>query len=444
LNSIYALEDDGIYFNWPSVDTGTNIKRTITSLTYQKFLTGDINIKLKGGKTDIDGVFHAGWFTEDYWNRDVFSSTANFFEADVFYDITNALSLTFGYAYRNTEKYFQLWDYPATQNPLFLNATRQFDSGDDKTVQALYSQVEFDPNQQIRIVFGARWEKESAYKLEHRYAPHTDNETINTSSHHDDNWESTPRVALIYFIDTHHTLKFLYGEALNRPGLFQRVDSLTELDNEKNKTTEIVYIGSLSEKFSISASFFHNELENLSTRVTFLIDATTRGSRVENIGSFNTDGVEFGVSWLLIETLRIDVNLTQQNSKDQRPGFEQLQPAYSPKTLANFNLLYTLNPQINLSLFGRYVDEMETLWIEDVNTLDSGARLGKKAGGYAHWNLAASWQSPLYEGDVRVTFSVTNLFDKAFKYPSTPLNAWADAGVAGEGRRFDLSLNYSF
>ncbi len=444
LNSIYALEDDGVYFNFPSVDTGTNIKRAIISLTYHKPLTDDINITFKGGRTDLDGVFNAGWFTEDYWNRDVFASTANFFEADVFYDITHDLSLTFGYAYRNTEKYFQLWDYPEAMNPLFFDATRQFDSGDDKTVQALYSQIEYDPNQHIKIVLGTRWEQESTYKLIHRYAPHTDNETINTRSHNDDSWEFTPRVALIYFIDSDHTLKLLYGEALNRPGLFQRVDSLTELDNEKIKTTEIVYIGSLSEAFSISASFFHNELENLSTRVTFLIDATSRGSRVENIGSFDTDGVEFGASWLLAETLRVDVNLTHQNSEDQRPGFEQLQPAYSPKTLANFNLLYTLNPQINLSLFGRYVDEMETLWIEDVNTLDSGDRLGKKVDGYTLWNIATSWQSPVYDGDVRVTFSVTNLFDKAFKYPSTPLNAWADAGVAGEGRRFDLSVDYSF
>ena len=444
LNSIYALEDDGVYFNWPSVDTSTNIKRTIISLTYQKLLTDDINIKLKGGRTDLDGVFNAGWFTEDYWNRDVFSSTANFFEADVFYDITNDLSLTFGYGYRNTEKYFQLWDYPAAKNPLFIDATRQFDSGDDKTVQALYSQVEYDPNEQIKIVLGARWEHESNYKLVHRYAPHTDNETTNTRSHDDDSWEFTPRVALIYFINADHTLKFLYGEALNRPGLFQRVDSLTELDNEKIKTTELIYIGSLSETFSISANFFHNELENLSTRVTFLIDATTRGSRVDNIGSFNTNGVEFGATWLPIETVRIDVNLTQQDSEDQRSSFEQLEPAYSPKTLANFNLLYTLNPQIDLALFGRYVDEMETLWIEDVSTLDSGARLGKKADGYALWNITASWQSPMYDGDVRVTFTVTNLFDKAFKYPTTPLNAWADAGVAGEGRRFDLSANYSF
>jgi len=444
LNSIYALEDDGIYFNWPSVDTRTNIKRTIISLTYQTLLTDNINLKLKGGKADFEGVLNAGWFTEDYWNHDVFASTANFFEADVFYGITNDLNLTFGYAYRNTEKYFQLWDYPATKNPLFFNATRQFDSGDDKSVQALYSQIEYDPNQQLKIVLGARWEQESTYKLVHRYAPHTDNETINTRSHDDDSWEYTPRIALIYFINAEHTLKLLYGEALNRPGLFQRVDSLTDLDNEKIKTTELVYIGSLSETFSTSASFFYNKLENLSTRVTFLIDATTRGSRVDNIGSYDTYGVELGATWLPIESLRIDVNLTQQDSEDQRPGLGQLEPAYSPKTLANFNLLYTLSPQIDLSLFGRYVDEMETLWVEDVSTLNSGARLGTKADGYALWNVAASWRSPMYDGDVRMTFTVTNLFDTAFKYPTTPLNAWADAGVAGEGRRFDISVNYSF
>ena len=277
-------------------------------------------------------------------------------------------------------------------------------------------------------------------------AQNTVGEINRSIGNEDSSVDIIPRAAAIYTLSPQHSIKFLYGEALNRPGLFQRVDSsrtsTIPLKNEEIKTFEFIYSGILTDTFSMTTSLFRNELDNLTAR-EFPTEGIDTTSIVSSSGEVKTNGLELGGMAQLTEALRIDASLTYQKTEDQRAGFNDIDFAYSPEKLAYIAAFYQFNEEISLSFSARYTDKMEALWVGNSET---GGRLSGNSGSnsYTVVNVGASWKKFKKDNSFRAGLSVHNLFDKEYRFATVTLNDWADNGFAGEERRIDLTFEYTF
>ncbi|MCP4151466.1 MAG: TonB-dependent receptor, partial [bacterium] len=255
--------------------------------------------------------------------------------------------------------------------------------------------------------------------------------------------EFIPRLALIYAINENNFLKFLYGNAINRPAFFQQAANLgatTSLDPETIQTFELNYIGSLSSKFTVSLSFFSNMLDKLIIRTLMVNAEGNIVSQFGNGGEMNTNGVELTISTRPIDNFHLEFSCTYQNSKDERPGFKDIEPGYSPNFLGYLKASYFFDEDISIAATGNYVDQMETKFDE---TLSPPARMGLRVGSYflpgANLRIRNLFGTGMY-----INLRGSNLFDKKIHYPNVSNNSIAYKGTIGRGVSFLLTLGWKF
>ena len=446
-NMIYSEQTSGFYFIFPSVnhEPKNEVVTNHISLRYDNSWSELFDYQVKIGSSSMRSVIRWDLIHDNFYAYDTAESSAYYLELDGFYSIGNDIDLAFGYSYRKTDKFLIVWDYPELL-PYLQNAEIEFSPGEEQVVDSFYSQIEWAPSNNVKLILGARWERENTYEVVVVSAQNTEDEVIRSIGNEDSSVDIIPRAAAIYSLSAQHSVKLLYGEALNRPGLFQRIDSsrtsTIPLKNEEIKTFEFIYSGMLTDAFSVTTSLFRNELDNLTAR-EFPTEGVDTTSIVSSSGEVETNGVELGVIAQLTEALRVDISLTQQKTKDLRTGFSNIDFAYSPEKLAYLAAFYQFNEEISLSVSARYIDKMEALWVGNAET---GGRLSGNPGSdsYTVVNLGCSWQRYMGDDSLRMGLSVHNLFDKEYRFATVTLNDWADNGFAGEERRFDLTFEYSF
>jgi len=424
----------------PSYSDGNLYTRNLTKISvgYKKQLAD--NFSVDGVLTYHDTVINIDY---DYLADNFFARAAansEIYEAELrsYYTFSPELDITTGLVYQVISGNRFLIDhhnFPIQTDQQAL---------DDIKSYAFFSQANYSVNDALRLVAGVRLEKQSAYPVTQINFPGSATSTEIQGTYEHDDLDMVGNLAAIYSFNRRNIFKLLYGKAVNRPAFFNNVAQIAagrpDLEPEYIQTLELNYIATPLADFALQASIFHNELDNLTSRVFEYDSATsTYISYYANAGKMETNGVELILQMKPFADFQAQLGATWQDTQDKRDGFEDITVEYSPNFLGYLKASYHYANYV-ISLTGNYVDEMETHWnVEKVNPDGSrGGRVGDKVEDYV--TLDANLRvNDLFNKNYYLNLKIANLFDQEYLYPVAGNNsAWADKGTPG-GQRFFLA-----
>ncbi|MCP4150689.1 MAG: TonB-dependent receptor [bacterium] len=428
----------------PSVSHGTQAlcKATRIKLGYKKELSDKVKLtaNIDFFSNRVDGRYDI--LMENYFTFNNAKSSGYNAEVNLDYEPNSNLMLKIGLVYREIQEALNEYTFPGygLNNYLFT-----LTDGESIITQALFAQLNFKFSGKLKVVIGTRLEQAPEYTWELRIGGTTvENPTYtgNASTYSYTTAAFIPRVALIYSISETNFLKFLYGKAINRPAFFHQAGSLgplTTLEPETLNTFEFNYIGNLASKLSVNFSLFRNILNKLIFRSLFVVEDQIFASNA-NVGEMTTNGVELIIKTRPFENFNLELSGMYQHTKDNRPGFEEIEPGYSPDFLGYFKASYFINENISLAVTGNYVDEMESYY--DF-TRTPPARLGDSVKGYfllgANLRIKALLDTGLY-----LNLRGSNLLAQEYYSPTTSFNSWATRGIIQRGASFLVTLGWKF
>jgi outer membrane cobalamin receptor len=439
-NASYSQAYKESIFVLPPVDDATvlDYKSTRFSFTYEKSFSD----KVRG---DVKLTYFRNYWTFDY---DLAASNLYAFqtngssgyraELNFFFDPSPKLNISIGFDYNKVLDVVTQVDIP-----LFaLNKQHTWlADGESIVTQSIFAQFNYKLSDKFKIVIGARLEQSPEYTMEQLNGDAIGFYSTTTATYSQTEAEFIPRVALIYSINDNNILKFLYGKAINRPSFFQSTELLagaTALQPETIQTFEFNYLGSLSPKLQVSLSLFRNMLDQLIFRSLTIVNGQVV-SLFDNVGEMTTNGVELTLTAKPSGSFFMELSGTYQDTKDKRPGLEDITPGYAPKFLGYLKASYFLNKDISLAVTGNYVGEMEALY-DDL----AEARLGAPVDGY--FLLGANLRfRRLFGSGMFLNIRGSNLLDKEIFYPTTSNNlSYAPNGTIARGLSFLFTLGWKF
>jgi len=410
------------------------------------------------------GYFLDKWtFDNDYFYEGVYSNQTNAasgYKADLilFMDPYPNLNITMGISYLNV-----LEDYFTADIPIFgyPNYHMTLSDGESMVTQSVYTQLNYDISDKLKLVAGLRLEQVPEYSIEDVQNEGLDGwlppgsteplaEITNQATYSYTKVELIPRLALIYGLDERNYFKFLYGKAINRPSFFQSRDlmyasDIPSLEPETIQTFELNYLGTLSNTFYVNLSLFHNILDKLIYR-TYLPGQGSLVSYQANVGKMVTNGIEFKLSVIPTRRVNMEFGGIYQQTKDKRSGFENIEPGYSPRFLGYIKAYYFFTREVSLAITGNYVGEMESYYDDTLENPDGsfGRRLGEKVDGYfilgANYRMRDMWGTGFF-----INIKGSNLLGQEVRYPATSNNSgYAYRGTIGRGFTFLFTVGYYF
>jgi outer membrane receptor protein involved in Fe transport len=373
-------------------------------------------------------------------------SGASYYEVEMnlFANPSPQFGITMGVNYNRFFDYLNRIDLP------LIGFNHQYDDlADGEAVETLagFAQLNFKPSDKFKIVAGARIEQVPEFIMERKIGvsdatdPNFGTITTSQATYSQTDIEFIPRVALILTPTAQHSIKLLYGRAINRPSIFQSIDlfvSGISLEPEIVDTIELNYIGSLSPKFTMNLSLFRNILDKLIFRTQVLVGGTYINT-FANVGNMSTTGGELTLTLKPFEDFTLELSGMYQDTKDEREGFEDIVPGYSPKFLGYIKASLFLSKDISIAVTGNYVGEMESFYDENL-----GARLGQPVDGY--FLLGANLRIRNLGGSgMFLNIRGSNLLDQEIFYPTTSNNnLYAANGTIGRGMSFIVTMGYKF
>ncbi len=439
----------------PSVDDGSLIHFRSLRLDfgYAKKFSDKIRYEAKLG------YFLDRWtFDNDYFFEGIYSNQTNAasgYNADLilFIDPSPKLNITAGISYIKVLEDFLQADIPLFGYPNYIMTLAD---GESMVTQSFYTQLNYTISNKLKMVAGLRLEQMPKYTIEDTqnegldgWIPPGSNvpleEIHQQATYSYTKVEVIPRVALIYSPDERNYFKVLYGKAINRPSFFQSRDLLyfpaDPLEPETIQTFELNYIGALSPKLSLNLSLFHNKLDKLIYRTHFYVSPGEYVTYQANVGEMVTNGLEFKLHARYSRRLSWEISATYQQTKDRRPGFEDIEPGYSPRFLGYFKGFFFFDLNTSVSITGCYVGPMETYYDE---TLTPPRRLGEKVDGYFLLGANVRFMD-IFNTKFFINIRGSNLLDQEIRYPTTSNNSsFAQKGTIGRGRTFLITVGYQF
>lgn len=239
---------------------------------------------------------------------------------------------------------------------------------------------------------------------------------------------ANPRAGIIWHPFDKTTLKFLYGEALRVPNVYERAfmadthRSNPSLDPERTRSYEVDLEQELTTTLRLGISAFHSHISNL---ISQEIDATSGKLYFENVNEADTTGGSAELEARLSHGIKGRLSYTLQRTTDCYSGARL---SNSPSHLAKLGLI--------VPIFGdRLLSGLEVQASSGV----SNTR-GHHIGGYllANWTLLAKQIT----SHLDVSASVYNLFDTQYSFAGGPEHL-QDA-LMQDGRTFRLKFTYRF
>jgi len=446
LNFQYSEKPNGIMAHLRPVGEGTSSvwKSMRINLGYKKKFSKVLKLETKvayfSNRWDIDYE----WLFENFYGKShVLSSSLNT-ELSLFIDPSPKLGITIGMYYIKIFDVTLDWDVPA------VGINRNLDhlaEGESIVTKSLFAQVKYELSDKFKLVAGMLVEQTPPYTLENQVGDNTLGNTVVTRA----TYSLTkpvfiPRLALIYSPNKNNIFKFLYGKAFDRPSFFLNRDllydpNLSPLEPETIQTLEVNYIGYLSKRLTFSLSVFRNMLANLIYEIIVYNPDGSFDIRSRNVGKMDTNGIEFMLQYEPMDKFRLEINGTYLDTKDKRPGFEDIEVDDSPKFLGYFKASYFFSKNISLALTGNYVDDMEAYYDERLNP---PSRVGDRVNGY--FRLGANLRlRNLFGTGIFCNLRVSNLLDEEVRYPTDYIaEAFAKKGPLGKGRTFLVTLGWKF
>jgi outer membrane receptor for ferrienterochelin and colicins len=376
-------------------------------------------------------------------------STAYEGEITLLWKKPKQLDLIGGIYYRYAPKVTNYVDVPILENVAFLQKSlTRLQSGDAVVNRALFSQLNYYPNEQWKWVAGLRLEQVLGYGA---FAEYGNGSQYESFTPHYDNQKLAiiPRFAAIYTPDEKNIFKWMYSKAINSPSFGQNTSSrltseLPSLQAERIETYEFNYITYLSQNYMISANLFHNRLENLFGRIDAITPSGEYTNFLGNGGKWTTNGLELSLHAQPTEQMKLELSATYQKTKDL--NYPTIEAAYSPRLLGQIKGSYQFNKQLSLGLTGFYVSKMEVFFDPTLKNPDGsfGGRInGTPSKNYLMAGANLRYQDWLSKGTF-LNLRINNLFNQEITYPTYTRNTWIDKGSVGEKRNFMLTLGYEF
>lgn len=376
-------------------------------------------------------------------------SGASYYEAEMnlFADPSPQFGITMGVNYSRFFDYVNRIDLP------ILGLNHYYDriaEGDAYETLAGFAQLNFSPSKKFKIVAGARIEQVPEFVIESKVGisdpldPNFGTFITTQGTYSQTGIEFIPRVALILTPSAQHSIKLLYGRAINRPSYFQSSGAILagapSLEPEIIDTFELNYIGSLSPQFTTNLSVFRNMLDKLIFRTQVLVGGTYI-STFSNVGQISTTGAELTLTFKPVEKFTLELSGMYQDTKDEREGFEDIEPGYSPKFLGYVKASLFLAKDISIAVTGTYVDKMYPYYDD---TLSPPSYIGQEVDSY--FLLGANLRiSNIGGSGMFLNVRGSNLLDQEFFYPTTSNNnLFAVNGTIGRGMSVIVTLGYKF
>ena len=427
----------------PSVSDGTLVKDKAARVYvgYDKEFSDKVRLNAKVGYFMNRMFFDYDWLVDNFFGVQSDGSTGYSAELNLFLNPSPQLNITIGAEYRNVFEILNDLNVPAFGlGNYFFNLA----DGESIVTMAAYTQLNWKIAERFNLVVGFRMVKYPEYDLSLKIGDPINgvyDQIIATYSEAD--IQVVPRAALIWGLDDNNYIKFLYGEAINLPSYFQVADmvfvpGLAALLPETIRTLEFNYVGTISQKFSVSLSLFHNMLDKLIFRTLFVVGGEV-SSLYANVGEMTTTGAELTITARPSEMFTLELSGTYQDTKDKRVGLEDIDVGYAPKLLGYVKASLFLNKDISIAVTGTYVDKMESYYDSTIP-----GRLGEPVDAY--FLLGANLRiRNLFGTKMFFNFRGSNLLDQEIRYPTTSFNnEFATLGTVGRGMSFMATLGFRF
>jgi outer membrane receptor for ferrienterochelin and colicins len=273
-------------------------------------------------------------------------------------------------------------------------------------IWALYGQDEFAVTNRVSLSAGLRYDHYSSF-----------------------GGTTNPRLGLIYHLLQPTTLKLLYGTAFRAPEPFEVTpgfgpfyeDNLT-LKPETIRSIEGIAEQSLGQHFTLSASVFHNWINNL---ISLETDPSNGQAVYQNSDKARATGVEIELDGNLAAGVKGAASYSYTNAQD--PATHQILPN-SPQHLAKLNLAVPVVQQrVFASFDAQYTSPRQSL-------------AGTTVSGFSIFNVTLLGHTLGKHLDVSA--SVYNILDKKYFDPGGPEDV-QDA-IQQNGRNFRIKITGRF
>ena len=427
LNVRHNIMHYGVYATIPGIDDANylDLETTQASLTYSTQLDPNWNFKVLGIYSQEKYDFpEFNIFSPEFSANQYQTSKRQEFETTLAY-ANNNLKTIFGYRYRYIN------DVENDVNFFLSDVMIQgrLDKLMPYKTHELFTQINYKFNDNLAVEAGVRYSKiPDAFEFE-RY-----NKVYNilnsTSVATDSSDKVSGRLALMYQINEHHSLRTLIGNAV------QYRDKITVDAPEKIKSFELQHIVNYPD-IQLQSSFFYNTINDIAQREIILNDDGSTYSRLINNSKWKTVGIELIGSLEFNKHWRGSGSLVYQNSQDTK---YDIPVGYSPDLIFKIKTDYLDGP-MRYSLNLNYIDEMEAGYtIHYENGISTVERIGNKVDDYL---LIGANIRYVPDPNFYVNLKADNLFDETYHYPANEV-ATMENGLIGMGRVIMLTVGYKF
>lgn len=293
---------------------------------------------------------------------------------------------------------------PLTGAPLasvqdFSDPSTNFVSEADRKFWAAYSELLYDPREDLRLTVGIRYDHYSDF-----------GGVLN------------PRLGAAWEVNGHNTLKLMYGEAFRAPTFAELYNKNNpalvgnpDLAPERVKTVELNLQNSALDNLEASLTLFQSTIEEI---------ITTSGSTYENRGKTTTQGIETELKYTLTRGSYLAANYTYQNPKNEETS-QNLENISKHEGYLALN--YRINNYLNLYTDAKYTGEQTR------SAADTRARVESSI-----TSNATLLAKDLFLKDLQMKFSLYNIFDEKSYDSNSPYD------YPREGRSYMAELSYKF
>ena len=432
------------YLQGPSISTGgpISLQRTNIAFGYETKITDKTRFTCKFTYQNLYYTVLYDIIMKDLDLEQSIGVKAFETEANLFFQLNPKMNLISGVYFRSATDVNNNFVSTSLGLADFSLLHTKLSLSDDSAInlKAIYSQLNYSPLKQFKVIIGARLEQMPRYNFVQELAapePFSPKQ-ITKASYAYDTWKMIPRVAALYKINENHVVKLLYGEAINRPSFQQNVDKFLgvqkDLQPERIQTYEFNYIGSPIHGVTAGFNIFRNELNDLLVRYHSL-SGDSYISYFSNLGKMVTNGIELTIKIKPTDCILIDMSGTYQDTKDL--NHEAIDVAMSPQWLGYAKLSYQKNNLI-VSTTARYVDSMKAYFDTNPTVM---ARIGDNTQGYINLGANVRLNNFFHKG-IYLNLHCSNLLDENIYYPTFTNNAWATKGTLDMSRSFLVTIGY--
>ncbi len=321
-------------------------------------------------------------------------------------------------------------------------------------VYGVYYRMDWDISSKIKLRGGVRFDKTNSfneirkYNLGNNYfdPEHQVLDSFYTTTYRypERDINVLPELALLYSLNDYHTLKFIYGAAINQTPPFKTKDAAQGIKPEFIRNIEVNHTGMISKKIMLNTSIFYNRYYELVT-VEFYIKDNTPVQKATNSGEISSLGWESIIEYRPSKKLSFAFSGSYYHSTDS--NHPDIYPAFSPQFLGGLNAAYRFR-SFSVAVTNQFVSATEPKYSHELSNMDDMnsppiGRVGKTAPAYINTGFNIRY-SPLRYKFLYANLRISNVLNQKMYYPVNDYNSWATNGTLGISRTVLFTMGYTF